>query len=69
MRTQAGDPGAFRSFDLSRVPSPCFVIDEIAIERNLSILRTVADASGARVLAALKAFSMFSVAPLMSRYL
>ncbi|WP_425093601.1 carboxynorspermidine decarboxylase [Tropicimonas sp. S265A] len=69
MQTQAGDPGAFRHFDLTRVPSPCFVVDEVAIERNLRILRNVADASGAQVLAALKAFSMFSLAPLVSRYL
>jgi carboxynorspermidine decarboxylase len=69
MQTQAGDPGAFRRFDLTRVPSPCFVVDEVALERNLRILRSVADASGAQVLAALKAFSMFSVAPLVSRYL
>ncbi|MDJ0858598.1 MAG: carboxynorspermidine decarboxylase [Dinoroseobacter sp.] len=69
MQTQAGDPGAFRTFDLSRVPSPCFVVDEVALERNLRILRMVADASGAQVLAALKAFSMFSTAPLVSRYL
>ncbi|MDJ0992278.1 MAG: carboxynorspermidine decarboxylase [Dinoroseobacter sp.] len=69
MQTQAGDPGAFRTFDLSRVPSPCFVVDEVALERNLRILRMVADASGAQVLAALKAFSMFAAAPLVSRYL
>ncbi len=69
MQTQAGDAGAFRSFDLSRVPSPCFVVDEAAIERNLSILHDVGERSGATVLAALKAFSMFSLAPLTMRYL
>lgn len=69
MTTQAGDPGAFRDFDLTRVPSPCFVVDAAAIERNLKILRAVADASGAKVLAALKAFSMFSTAPLVAKYL
>ncbi|MFC3614136.1 carboxynorspermidine decarboxylase [Lutimaribacter marinistellae] len=69
MATQAGDPGAFRDFDLTRVPSPCFVVDEKAVERNLSILKGISDRSGAHVLAALKAFSMFSVAPLVRRYL
>ncbi len=69
MQTQAGDAGAFRQFDLSRVPSPCFVVDEIAIERNLAILADVADRSGAHVLSALKAFSMFALAPLVRRYL
>ncbi len=69
MATQAGDPGAFRSFDLHRVPSPCFVVDEAAVERNLQILKDVSDRSGAKVLAALKAFSMFSLAPLVRQYL
>lgn len=69
MQTQAGDAGAFRDFDLGRVPSPCFVVDEVAIERNLSILSDVAEQSGAHVLSALKAFSMFALAPLVRQYL
>ncbi|TDQ64500.1 carboxynorspermidine decarboxylase [Maritalea mobilis] len=69
MQTQAGDAGAFTSFDLSRVPTPCFVVDTQAIERNLKILADVKARSGAHVLSALKAFSMFEVAPLVSRYL
>ncbi len=69
MQTQAGDAGAFRDFDLSRVPSPCFVVDEVAIERNLRILSDVGQQSGAHVLSALKAFSMFALAPLVRQYL
>lgn len=69
MQTQAGDPGAFQRFDLARVPSPCFVVDEVAVRRNLRVLRDVSDRSGARVLAALKAFSMFALAPLVREYL
>lgn len=59
----------FSKLDLARLPSPCFVVDEVAVERNLKILKYVADQSGARVLAALKAFSMWSLAPLTSKYL
>jgi len=59
----------FARFDLNRVPSPCFVVDEVAIERNLSILADVAKQSGAHVLLALKAFSMFATAPLVNKYL
>jgi len=59
----------FSKLDLARLPTPCFVVDEVAIERNLAILRDVADASGARILSALKAFSMWRLAPLVSRYL
>lgn len=69
MQTQAGDAGAFTNFDLTRVPSPCFVVDKAAIRRNLVILKDVGDRSGAHVLSALKAFSMFELAPLVREYL
>lgn len=59
----------FAHFDPSRVPSPCFVVDEVAVEKNLRILHRVQSESGAKILMALKAFSMFSLAPLISRYL
>ncbi len=69
MTTQAGDAGAFRNFDLSRVPTPCFVVDEKAVERNLTVLADIGSRSGAHVLSALKAFSMFSLAPLVRKHL
>ena len=69
METKAGDPGAFARFDLSRVPSPCFVVDEAAIRRNLAILQDVGDRSGAKVLLALKAFSMWSLGDVVGEYL
>lgn len=59
----------FDHFDPSRVPSPCFVVDECALEDNLRILADIQRRSGAKVLAALKAFSMWSTAPLFNRYL
>ena len=59
----------FSKLDLSRFPSPCFVVDEVAIERNLAILNSVQTRSGAKVLHALKAFSMWSLAPLTQKYL
>ena len=59
----------FDRLDTGRVPSPCFVIDEVAVEHNLAILKRVADASGAKILLALKAFAMWRLAPLVSRYL
>lgn len=58
----------FTQFDPRRVPSPCFVVDEVAVERNLKILHRVQQESGAKVLMALKAFSMFALAPLARQY-
>jgi carboxynorspermidine decarboxylase len=59
----------FARFDPTRVPSPCFVVDEVAVERNLKVLDRVQRESGAKLLLALKAFSMFAMAPLIRRYL
>ncbi|TCS42667.1 carboxynorspermidine decarboxylase [Reinekea marinisedimentorum] len=59
----------FKKLDLSQLPSPCFVVDEVAVERNLKILNDVAYRSGAKVLAALKAFSMWHFGELTGKYL
>ncbi|WP_374611012.1 carboxynorspermidine decarboxylase [Sphingorhabdus sp.] len=69
METRAGDPGAFARFDLYRVPTPAFVVDEVAVRRNLAILADVRARSGAKVLSALKAFSMWSLADVVGEYL
>ena len=69
METRAGDPGAFAQFDLTRVDSPAFVVDAARLRQNLRILADVGERSGARVLGALKAFSMWSVAPIIGEYL
>jgi len=66
---QSGKVRNFSSFDLARVPSPCFVVDECAIEDNLKILAEIKQRSGAHIFLALKAFSMFSLAPLIAKYL
>ncbi|WP_333836822.1 carboxynorspermidine decarboxylase [Novosphingobium sp.] len=69
METRAGDPGAFAHFDLSRVDSPSFVVDVQALRRNLATLADIRDRAGLKVLAALKAFSMWQVAPVVGEYL
>lgn len=69
METKAGDPGAFAHFDLSRVDSPAFVVDVQKLRTNLKILADIRDAAGIKVLAALKAFSMWRVAPVVGEYL
>ncbi len=69
METRAGDPGAFARFDLTRVDSPAFVVDAARLRANLQILAEVRDEADIKVLAALKAFSMWSVAPIIGEYL
>ncbi|MXP24746.1 carboxynorspermidine decarboxylase [Altererythrobacter indicus] len=69
METQAGDPGAFAQFDLNRVDSPAFVVDAAKLRENLRVLADVRNRSGIKILSALKAFSMWSVAPIIGEYL
>ncbi len=69
METRAGNPGAFAQFDLSRVDSPAFVVDAAKLRANLAVLADVRDRAGIKVLAALKAFSMWQVAPIVGEYL
>ncbi len=53
----------------SELPTPCFVVREAALKRNLEILRGVRERAGCKILLAQKAFSMFRAYPLIARYL
>ncbi len=55
--------------NLDELPSPCFVVDKTAVERNLKIISEVQKRSGAKILGALKAFSLWHLAPLYTDYL
>ena len=51
------------------LPTPCYVIDETALLRNLEILRGVSERTGCKILLAQKAFSLFALYPLIGQYL
>lgn len=57
------------NFDISQVPTPCYTIDEDLLENNLKLLAKVQADTGARILLAQKAFSMFSEYPLIGKFL
>ena len=54
---------------MKKLPTPCYVVNEAKIEQNLELLREVMDSTGARILLAQKAFSMYALYPLIGRYL
>ncbi len=56
-------------FDPKRIPSASYVIDLGALKRNLEILASVKQKSGAKILLALKGVANFSLFPLISQYL
>lgn len=57
------------NFDISSLPTPCYVVDETLLKKNLKILKSVQDRTGCRILLAQKAFSMYSAYPLIGEYL
>lgn len=54
--------------DFKRAPSPCFLLDERLLARNLSVVDRVRRESGAEVIVALKACAMWSIFPLLARH-
>jgi len=50
---------------VNRVETPCFVVDQGLLERNLQILKLVKDRTGCRILLALKGFAMWSLFPVV----
>ena len=55
--------------DSRALRTPYFLVDEKRLVRNLEILKDTAERAGCKVLLAQKAFSMYSVYPLMRKYL
>ena len=67
---------AFRLLDgktpaqlFSKLPTPCYVIDEAQLRRNGEILASVMKNTGCKILLAQKAFSNYDVYPILSEYL
>lgn len=58
-----------KDIDISKLPSPCYLVDERLLKKNLEILNQVQERTGAKIILATKAFSMFSTFPLIGKYL
>ena len=54
--------------DFDKVPSPCFVLDEDLLQRNLETIDYVRRESGAEIIVALKACAMWSIFPTLARH-
>lgn len=55
--------------DFSQIPSPCYVLDESLLIKNLEIIRKVGNESGAEIILAFKGFAMWCVFPLIKPYI
>lgn len=57
------------NIDFRALPSPCYIVDERLLKKNLELLDSVQERTGCKILLALKGFSMYSVFPLVGKYL
>lgn len=57
------------NINFNELPSPCYIVDERLLKKNLEILNYVQERTGCNILLALKGFSMHSVFPLVGKYL
>ena len=55
--------------DFSIFETPCFVVDEVLLKKNLEILNHIQEKTGAKILLALKGYAMFSSSALVRQYL
>lgn len=55
--------------DYSKIPSPCYVLDEAAFRQNLELIKSVKDRAGVEIILAFKAFAMWSVFPIVREYI
>jgi carboxynorspermidine decarboxylase len=55
--------------DFKELPSPAFVMDEGLLRKNLALIRSVQDASGAEIILAFKAFALWKAFPIVREYI
>lgn len=58
-----------KDIDINKLPSPCYLVDERLLKRNLEKLNYVQEKTGCNIILALKGFSMYSTFHLVSKYL
>ncbi len=55
--------------DFSRIPSPCFVMEEELLRKNLHLIKSVKERAGVNIILAFKAFAMWRSFPIVKEYI
>ena len=55
--------------DIQTIPSPCYVIEESLLRRNLTLIKDVKERAGIEIIMALKAFAMWKIFPIVREYI
>ncbi|MGN0035628.1 MAG: carboxynorspermidine decarboxylase [Bacteroidaceae bacterium] len=54
--------------DFNKVPSPCYVMEERLLRKNLELIRSVKDRTGVEIILAFKSFAMWKSFPIFREY-
>ena len=54
---------------LSQIPSPCYVLEEELLRRNLALIRSVKEAAGVNIILAFKAYALWKSFPVIREYI
>ncbi len=57
------------TLDISRIPTPCYVLEEEKLRANLNLMEEVQRASGGKIILALKGYAMWSTFPIIREVL
>ncbi|MEK7718921.1 MAG: carboxynorspermidine decarboxylase [Bacteroidota bacterium] len=57
------------SIDFSKIPNPCYVIEESLLRKNLEKIRSVSQEAGVEIILAFKGFSLWKVFPIVREYI
>lgn len=58
-----------KMIDFDKIPSPCYVIEESLLRRNLALIKRVKEAALVNIILAFKAFAMWKVFPIVREYI
>lgn len=55
--------------DFNAIPSPCYVMEETLLRKNLSLIKQVKDEAGIHIILAFKAFAIWKAFPIVREYI
>lgn len=55
--------------EIHKVPSPCYVMEEELLRKNLSLIKSVKEKAGINIILAFKAFAMWKSFPIIKEYI
>lgn len=55
--------------DFTQFPSPCYIMEEELLRKNLSLIKSVADDAGVEIILAFKSFAMWRSFPIFREYI